>query len=78
MRLVEIRATRAISVRQLARLARVSPHTIHGIERGQVAPMLVTIRKLSDALGVEPIEVDEFRAVIERIIRGDPAALATA
>ena len=77
MKLVELRATRALSVRELARLAVVAPRTIYGIEHGEVVPTLSTIRKLAETLGVEPVEVDEFRVTIERTIRGKETALAS-
>jgi transcriptional regulator with XRE-family HTH domain len=77
MKLVETRANRALSIRELAKLARVAPRTIYGIEHGEAVPTLSTIRKLADALGVEPLEVDEFRAAIERTIRGKETALAS-
>lgn len=70
MKLVEVRANRALSIRELANLAGVAARTVYGIERGEVVPTLSTIRKLADALGVEPSEVDEFRVAIERTIRG--------
>jgi transcriptional regulator with XRE-family HTH domain len=71
MELAEVRTRRALSVRALASLANVSARTIYGIEHGQVMPTLATIRKLSRALEIEPVEVDEFRAVIERILGKD-------
>jgi transcriptional regulator with XRE-family HTH domain len=76
MKLVEARATKALSVRALANVAGVAARTIHGIERGEVVPTLSTIRKLADALGVEPVQVDEFRVAIEKTIRGKGMALA--
>jgi transcriptional regulator with XRE-family HTH domain len=77
MKLVEIRANRALSIRGLGKLAGVAPRTIFGIEHGDVVPTLSTIRKLSDALEVEPLEVDEFRVAIERTIQGKETALAS-
>jgi transcriptional regulator with XRE-family HTH domain len=77
MKLVEIRANRALSIRELGKLAGVAARTIYGIEHGEVVPTLSTIRKLADVLGVEPLEVDEFRTAIERTIRGKETALAS-
>jgi transcriptional regulator with XRE-family HTH domain len=77
MKLVEIRANRALSIRDLAKLASVAPRTIYGIEHGDVVPTLATVRKLAEALGVEPITVDEFRVAIARTIEGKEAALAS-
>jgi len=54
-----------LSQRDLAREAEVAPKTIVDLELGRVEPMLKTMRKLATALGVEPLEVDEFRQAIE-------------
>jgi transcriptional regulator with XRE-family HTH domain len=61
----EARLQALLSMRQLARKAGVSPTTIYLLERGQHSPHLLTIYKLSRALGVEPTEIDEFRSAIE-------------
>jgi transcriptional regulator with XRE-family HTH domain len=61
----EERLRALLSIRQLARKASVSPTTIYLLESGQHSPQLLTIYKLSRALGVEPTEIDEFRAAIE-------------
>jgi DNA-binding XRE family transcriptional regulator len=54
-----------LSQRDLAAEARVAPKTIVDLEFGRVEPHLQTMRKLAAALGVEPLEVDEFRQAIE-------------
>jgi transcriptional regulator with XRE-family HTH domain len=46
---------------QLAVKAGVAPATVSSIERGKHQARLTVIRRLSDALGVEPSTVDEFR-----------------
>jgi DNA-binding XRE family transcriptional regulator len=74
MKLVEVRRSRLMSTRELSRQAHVARKTIIDIEQGRVTPALFTIRKLSDALGVDPLEVDEFRDAI----RGKELALANA
>jgi transcriptional regulator with XRE-family HTH domain len=61
----EARLRALLSIRQLARKASVSPTTIYLLESGQHSPQLLTIYKLSRALGVEPAEIDEFRSAIE-------------
>jgi transcriptional regulator with XRE-family HTH domain len=61
----EARLGALLSIRQLARSAGVSPTTIYLLERGQHSPQLLTIYKLSRALGVEPAVIDEFRSAIE-------------
>jgi transcriptional regulator with XRE-family HTH domain len=77
MKLVEVRANRVFSIRELARLAGVAPGTIYGIEHGEVIPTLSTVRKLAETLEVEPLEVDEFRVAIERTIQGKETAPAS-
>jgi DNA-binding XRE family transcriptional regulator len=73
MRLVEVRRSRLMSTRELSKQAHVARKTINDIEQGRVTPALFTIRKLCDALNVDPMEVDEFR----NAIRGKELALAS-
>ncbi len=63
------RVRRLLSVRGLARRAGVAPTTVHLIETGQRAPQYLTIHKLSQALGVDPVDIDEFRDVLEETQR---------
>jgi transcriptional regulator with XRE-family HTH domain len=60
----EVRRSKLISIEGLAEAAGVSTKTIVEIEHGRSLPRLQTIRKLSDALGVEPISVEEFAIAI--------------
>jgi transcriptional regulator with XRE-family HTH domain len=61
-----VRRRKLLSQRTLAERSGVSESTIFAIERGtSKRPRLEVMRKLCDALGVEPTEVDEFRRVIE-------------
>jgi transcriptional regulator with XRE-family HTH domain len=53
------------SQRDLAQQARVAQKTIVDLELRRIEPRLLTMRKLAAALGVEPLEVDEFRKAIE-------------
>ena len=76
MRLVELRTKRLLSIRALAQKAEVSQRTVHTVERGLTKPTLETVRKLSEALEIDPCEVDEFRAAIESTIRGAGSASA--
>ena len=63
----EWRAEKLLSVRDLAAQAAVSTKTISQIEHGRGVPTFGTMRKISTALGVEPIEIREFRiAIIKR------------
>jgi transcriptional regulator with XRE-family HTH domain len=59
-----IRRGKLISIEGLAEKAGVSTKTIVEIELGRSVPRLRTIRKLSEALEVEPTSVDEFAAAI--------------
>jgi transcriptional regulator with XRE-family HTH domain len=54
-----------MSRRVLARRAGCSPVTIYGAETGRRVPIPQTARKLSNALGVELIDVAEFRSAME-------------
>ncbi len=54
MRLRELRLRRALTLRGLGVLSGVAYDTIHGIETGKHRPRPSTVRKLADALGVEP------------------------
>jgi DNA-binding XRE family transcriptional regulator len=66
MKLREVRARKLFSVRRLARTAQVAEKTIYAVEGGEWLPSLETVRKLSRALEVDPMEVDEFRAAIDK------------
>lgn len=61
----ELRILNLLSVRELARAAGVASSTVHLAEAGKAMPHAATMRKIAAALGVEPMEVDEFRAAIE-------------
>jgi XRE family transcriptional regulator, regulator of sulfur utilization len=53
-RLRHLRVQRALSLRALAERSGVAFDTINKLELGHRPARLVTIRKLADALGVEP------------------------
>jgi transcriptional regulator with XRE-family HTH domain len=72
MKLATARRMKFWSIRELANRAGVSPRTVNTIELGTTTPSLITIRKLCEALEVDPLEIDEFRG----IILGERAALA--
>ena len=59
------RRNRLLSQRDLAERAGINALTIGLVERGESTPRLKTIRKLCEALGVGPLDVREFRAVLE-------------
>jgi transcriptional regulator with XRE-family HTH domain len=56
-RLRELRVQRALSLRALGERSGVSFATINYLENAHRPARLVTIRKLADALGVEPREL---------------------
>jgi transcriptional regulator with XRE-family HTH domain len=56
-RLRQLRVERALSLRALAQRSGVAFDTINKLELGYRPARLVTIRKLADALGVEPKEL---------------------
>jgi transcriptional regulator with XRE-family HTH domain len=53
----EQRVRRFMTQEQLAQAARISARQLVRIERNQVEPRFSTIRKLAEALGVEPSEL---------------------
>jgi transcriptional regulator with XRE-family HTH domain len=56
-RLRQLRVERALSLRALAQRSGVAFDTINKLELGHRPARLTTIRKLADALGVEPKEL---------------------
>jgi transcriptional regulator with XRE-family HTH domain len=68
----EWRAARLESSKTLAVKAGVSNKTILEIENGRNVPTFRTMRRLSEALNIDPADVEEFAAAIEE--RGKDAA----
>jgi DNA-binding XRE family transcriptional regulator len=60
-----VRRRQLYSREALAKVAQVSPSTIYLIEKGKTRPRLGVMRKLATALGVDPMEIDEFREAVE-------------
>nr|MBA3414109.1 helix-turn-helix transcriptional regulator [Chloroflexia bacterium] len=56
-RLRAARERQLLTLRALAAKSGVQFHTIHAIETGKQEPRPSTLRKLCDALGIEPTEV---------------------
>jgi len=56
-KLRELREVRFLSHRELAKLAGVSPTTVLNLEVGKGAPQRRTVRKLAQALEVDPAEL---------------------
>ena len=74
--LKEARARRLLSMRALAERAGVSPTTVYYAESGRRMPGFRAIRDLSAALEMDPLEIEEFRAVIEATGAGQKKAAA--
>ena len=64
--LAALRRRHLMSQRALAQKAGVSPATLVAIERGTVRPAYRTMAKVAAALGIDPLEVDEFRRAIDQ------------
>jgi transcriptional regulator with XRE-family HTH domain len=56
-------------VRSLAERAGVAPTTVHLIETGRRRPQFLTIERLSRTLAIDPMEVTEFRIVLDAAAR---------
>ena len=61
----EVRAERLLTIRELAQRAGTAPSTIFLIETGRTTPRASVIRRLAEALNVEPHAVEEFHQAIE-------------
>ena len=64
MRLKDIRLKQRLAQVDLAQLAGVSNHTIMNIEKQYYRPTTETISAVAEALQVDPMEIDEFRAAL--------------
>ena len=65
------RRRRLMTVRDLAAEAKTSPRTVVELEAGNRTPRVATIRALSEALGVEPDRVAEFRRAMGFSVVGE-------
>lgn len=61
----ELRANQLLSIRELARRASVAPSTIYLIESGRTIASQRVARLVSEVLGVDPSDVEEFHRRIE-------------
>lgn len=61
----ELRISRLMSVRELAREARITPKTLTDIEYGRRKPTYETMRNVCEALQLNAHDVFEFGRVIE-------------
>ena len=64
MKLMDLRNQRGLSQIALAELAGISNHTVMNIEKSYYRPTTETISAVAEALEVDPIDVDEFRAAV--------------
>jgi transcriptional regulator with XRE-family HTH domain len=65
VKLKTARVLKGLSIAQLAERSKVAQRTILLLEHGGTdTPRPNTVRKLADALEVDPREVDEFRAAL--------------
>ena len=69
MKLRELRITNVMTQKDLAERASVAAITIAAIERGVQLPSPKTSRKLAEALGIEPTEIDEVKEAIDRALK---------
>ncbi len=76
MKLSEARTRKLLSVRKLAELAGVAPATIYHVEHGRTTPSFRVIRDICAALDVDPLDIEEFAAVIEGTGAGQGKAVA--
>lgn len=74
MKLAEMRKARGFSVRKLAKAAGVSPTTIYYIESGTYGAGFEPIGKISHALNVDPLEIDEFATALDKAGMGKAVA----
>ncbi len=58
------RAERLLSIRELARTAGVAPSTVYLIEAGRTTPQPAVMRRIAAALGIDPLQVAEFRSAV--------------
>ena len=62
VKLAQHRRLKLMSQQELADASGVAKTTLVNIELGRVRPHLRSVKRLSEALGVQPADVDEFRS----------------
>lgn len=73
-RLREVRERKVLSQRDLAERAKVDRTTIARLEAGEGDPHPRTIRRLAEALGVEPLELWTEEGDEKKLVAGAAAA----
>lgn len=69
MKLKEWRIQKTLTQKELAAKAGVAEITVAAIERSVQLPTPKTSRKLANALGVDPTEIDEAQAYAEKALK---------
>ena len=64
MKLAVLRRQRGLSPASLAEMAGISNHTVMNIEKSYYRPTTETIGAVAEALEIDPMDVDEFRAAV--------------
>ncbi len=70
----EARIRRLLSMRALAERAGVALNTVQFAESGRQVPRFASMRRIAAALEMEPTDIDELRAAIDRMAGGKAAA----
>ncbi len=70
----EARIQKLLSIAALAERAGVAIATVHLAEQGRRAPQFATMRKIAEALELDPREIAEFRAALDAALEGKEAA----
>ena len=64
MKLAVLRRQRNLTQKGLAEVSGLSNHTIMNIEKSYYRPTTETIGAVAEALEIDPMDVDEFRAAV--------------
>ncbi len=73
-KLRELRLRKLLSIRDLAVQANVAPNTVQFAERGMRIPHYRSMERIAAALGVKPLEIDEFCTAVEATIDRKPSS----
>jgi len=59
-----------MTLRALARESGISESTLYHLERGDWLPSLKNAKRLAEVLQMDPMEIDEIRAAVEKAAQG--------